>query len=169
ARPAGGDARRRLDGRRQPRVGRRAAAAHGDVRRLDRRQGTRPPRRAPRPSRPHRPLALRAAGRRSAGPLFAPPLLDEHRALAVSAAMTGRRALEPLRAAAPAVRALRLIPLFCVVLASATGARTHANAGTPLMWASGLHLLFGNAIIGAVEGALLSRLWPVRRIVAIPT
>ena len=30
-----------------------------------------------------------------------------------------------------------------------------ANAGTPLMWASMLHLVFGNAIIGLIEGLLL--------------
>lgn len=31
----------------------------------------------------------------------------------------------------------------------------HANAGTPLMWASLLHLLFGNLLIGVAEGLLL--------------
>ena len=31
-----------------------------------------------------------------------------------------------------------------------------ANAGTPLMWASALHLVFGNAIIGIIEGSLLA-------------
>ena len=34
-----------------------------------------------------------------------------------------------------------------------------ANAGTPLMWASMLHLVFGNAIIGLIEGLLLARLF----------
>ena len=33
-----------------------------------------------------------------------------------------------------------------------------ANAGTPLMWASMLHLVFGNAIIGLIEGLILARL-----------
>lgn len=33
-----------------------------------------------------------------------------------------------------------------------------ANAGTPLMWASMFHLVFGNLLIGIGEGALLSRL-----------
>lgn len=32
-----------------------------------------------------------------------------------------------------------------------------ANVGTPLMWAEGLHLLFGNLVIGVVEGVLLAR------------
>ncbi|MFT4176493.1 MAG: hypothetical protein QM627_07535 [Luteolibacter sp.] len=31
-----------------------------------------------------------------------------------------------------------------------------ANAGTPLMWASILHLVFGNTIIGVIEGMLLA-------------
>lgn len=30
-----------------------------------------------------------------------------------------------------------------------------ANAGTPLMWLTGLHLLIGNAVIGSFEGGLL--------------
>jgi hypothetical protein len=33
-----------------------------------------------------------------------------------------------------------------------------ANAGTPLMWASALHLLFGNLIIGLAEGWLLAKI-----------
>jgi hypothetical protein len=33
-----------------------------------------------------------------------------------------------------------------------------ANMGTPLLWLSFLHLLFGNAIIGIVEGLILARL-----------
>lgn len=32
-----------------------------------------------------------------------------------------------------------------------------ANVGTPLMWAGALHLLFGNLLIGTLEGALLAR------------
>lgn len=32
-----------------------------------------------------------------------------------------------------------------------------ANAGTPLMWATMFHLLFGNALIGAAEGYLIAR------------
>ena len=34
-----------------------------------------------------------------------------------------------------------------------------ANAGTPLMWASMLHLVFGNLIIGIVEGILLAKVF----------
>lgn len=36
-----------------------------------------------------------------------------------------------------------------------------ANAGTPLVWAGMLHLVFGNALIGLGEGILLSRLFSV--------
>lgn len=36
-----------------------------------------------------------------------------------------------------------------------------ANAGTPLMWASAMHLVFGNALIGVGEGFLLARLFSV--------
>jgi hypothetical protein len=36
-----------------------------------------------------------------------------------------------------------------------------ANAGTPLMWAGMLHLVFGNAIIGGGEGILLAWLFSV--------
>jgi len=32
----------------------------------------------------------------------------------------------------------------------------YANAGTPLMWASILHLVFGNAIIGLIEGFIVA-------------
>ncbi|MFK7911805.1 MAG: hypothetical protein AB8F34_14565 [Akkermansiaceae bacterium] len=32
-----------------------------------------------------------------------------------------------------------------------------ANMGTPLMWSSGFHLLFGNALIGIIEGRILGR------------
>lgn len=34
-----------------------------------------------------------------------------------------------------------------------------ANAGTPLMWAGMFHLVFGNALIGVAEGALLARMF----------
>lgn len=37
-----------------------------------------------------------------------------------------------------------------------------ANAGTPLMWATALHMVFGNALIGVGEGLLLARLFSLR-------
>lgn len=39
----------------------------------------------------------------------------------------------------------------------------YANAGTPLMWASILHLLLGNLFIGLLEGFLLAKLFNVSR------
>ena len=39
----------------------------------------------------------------------------------------------------------------------------YANAGTPLLWTVGLHLLFGNAIIAWVEGIMLSRRFSLSR------
>lgn len=38
-----------------------------------------------------------------------------------------------------------------------------ANAGTPLMWTGVLHLFIGNAVIGTIEGFLLSRLFNTSR------
>jgi hypothetical protein len=38
-----------------------------------------------------------------------------------------------------------------------------ANMGTPLMWTTGLHLLFGNALIGIGEGALIAALFRAGR------
>ena len=35
----------------------------------------------------------------------------------------------------------------------------YADAGTPLMWASALHLPFGNAVIGVGEGLILAFLF----------
>jgi hypothetical protein len=44
-----------------------------------------------------------------------------------------------------------------------------ANAGTPLMWAGMLHLVFGNALIGVFEGLLIARLFslPKRKTVLV--
>lgn len=53
-------------------------------------------------------------------------------------------------------RARYLLPILAVALLPTTAS---ANAGTPLMWASMAHLVFGNAIIGLVEGLLLSRIF----------
>lgn len=47
----------------------------------------------------------------------------------------------------------------CIVLLTflAIPSVAQANAGTPLMWASMLHLLFGNLLIGLLEGVLLAK------------
>lgn len=42
-----------------------------------------------------------------------------------------------------------------------------ADVGTPLMWGSALHLLFGNALIGVLEGWLLARLFKFKSRTAI--
>lgn len=43
-----------------------------------------------------------------------------------------------------------------------------ANAGTPLIWASMLHLLFGNALIGVLEGFLLHGMFKIPKSKTIP-
>lgn len=45
-----------------------------------------------------------------------------------------------------------------LVLVLATPAVAWANAGTPLLWAGAFHLVFGNAVIGVLEGLVLARL-----------
>jgi len=57
-------------------------------------------------------------------------------------------------------RSLFFLILFGVV---ALPQHAFANAGTPLMWAGMLHLVFGNALIGFAEGALLAWLFSVPR------
>ena len=47
---------------------------------------------------------------------------------------------------------------------------TLANAGTPLMWAGALYMVFGNAIIGLLEAVILARLFkakPVRSLILL--
>lgn len=39
-----------------------------------------------------------------------------------------------------------------------------ANAGTPLLWVSALHLVFGNAIIGVIEGLILAKLLKIAKL-----
>ncbi|MBK8476916.1 MAG: hypothetical protein IPL39_11595 [Opitutaceae bacterium] len=52
-----------------------------------------------------------------------------------------------------------ILAVLCLVVPSVAW----ANAGTPLIWAKMLHLLFGNAIIGLGEGLVLSALFGLRR------
>jgi hypothetical protein len=47
---------------------------------------------------------------------------------------------------------LAVILLLCLIPLTAS-----ANAGTALMWAGMLHLMFGNALIGSFEGMLLAK------------
>jgi hypothetical protein len=59
-----------------------------------------------------------------------------------------------------------LLPILALAIYPSTAS---ANAGTPLMWASMLHLVFGNAIIGLVEGLLLASIFkcPKRKSILI--
>lgn len=47
--------------------------------------------------------------------------------------------------------------ILAISLLLAIPSVAQANAGTPLMWAGMLHLVFGNLIIGIVEGILLAK------------
>jgi hypothetical protein len=59
-------------------------------------------------------------------------------------------------------RILGLIALLTCVPLSA-----RADAGTPLMWAGMLHLVFGNAIIGIFEGFILARIFKLKSNVCV--
>ena len=49
--------------------------------------------------------------------------------------------------------------ILAILLLLAVPSVAEANAGTPLMWASMLHLVFGNLLIGIAEGALLAKVF----------
>lgn len=49
--------------------------------------------------------------------------------------------------------------LLTLVLLISTPATVAANMGTPLMWASMLHLYIGNTIIGIIEGLVIARVF----------
>jgi hypothetical protein len=57
----------------------------------------------------------------------------------------------------------RVFIAFLILGAVAFPQQASANAGTPLMWAGMLHMVFGNALIGLGEGLLLARLFSVPR------
>lgn len=59
----------------------------------------------------------------------------------------------------------RIIGLFAFLLCLPLTAR--ADAGTPLMWAGMLHLVFGNAIIGIFEGLVLAWLFKLAKGVCV--
>ena len=62
---------------------------------------------------------------------------------------------------------LRRIAHLWLLLLAVLPSTAWANAGTPLMWASMLHLSFGNALIGLGEGLLLVQFCRVRLLPAI--
>ncbi len=53
--------------------------------------------------------------------------------------------------------------ILTILLLVASPAVAQANAGTPLMWAGMLHLVFGNLIIGLVEGILLAKVFDLSK------
>lgn len=57
----------------------------------------------------------------------------------------------------------------CVLIALAIfiPLTAHADAGTPLMWAGILHMVFGNAIIGIFEGLILAWVFKLRKWICI--
>ena len=58
-------------------------------------------------------------------------------------------------------------PILAALLLLLIPTTAQANAGTPLMWATMLHLVIGNAIIGVLEGLLVARILKCRRRTAI--
>ncbi|MBR6464107.1 MAG: hypothetical protein IKS81_02315, partial [Verrucomicrobia bacterium] len=48
-----------------------------------------------------------------------------------------------------------------------TSATAQANAGTPLMWATLLHLFIGNLLIGIFEGYLLAKFFKLSKLRSI--
>ena len=64
--------------------------------------------------------------------------------------------LRPIRGRQRGFASRYLLPILVMALFPSTAL---ANAGTPLMWASMLHLVFGNAIIGIIEGLLLGSIF----------
>jgi hypothetical protein len=58
-------------------------------------------------------------------------------------------------------RSAPIIPVLLIALLGAVAfpPEARANAGTPLMWAGMLHMVFGNALIGMGEGTLLAWLF----------
>jgi hypothetical protein len=64
----------------------------------------------------------------------------------------------------------RLRPcLLAVIALLSLPSVTFANAGTPLMWATALHLTLGNALIGVFEGFIINRFFGAPRKRAIAT
>jgi hypothetical protein len=53
--------------------------------------------------------------------------------------------------------------IIIVLLLLAVPSVAQANAGTPLMWASMFHLVFGNLIIGIFEGNLLAKFFGISK------
>ncbi len=63
-------------------------------------------------------------------------------------------------------RSHSILPVLALAMCTSTA---WANAGTPLMWASMFHLLFGNVIIGIIEGLVLVWVFKCSKRFPIPT
>jgi hypothetical protein len=61
------------------------------------------------------------------------------------------------------IPARRILWLLIVALPSTA----FADAGTPLMWATMLHLVIGNAIIGVLEGFILAKVFSLKKVKCI--
>jgi hypothetical protein len=59
-------------------------------------------------------------------------------------------------------KTLWILGVFFILVALPQSA--FADAGTPLMWATMLHLVIGNAIIGVVEGLALAKLFSLKKL-----
>ena len=57
----------------------------------------------------------------------------------------------------------RNVPFLILLTLLAFSSVAQANTGTPLMWATTLHLLVGNLFIGIAEGWLLAKLFKLNR------
>lgn len=68
---------------------------------------------------------------------------------------------ECARTSRPVPRIIAIVVLMAAI--AALPATAAANAGTPLMWVSTVHLLFGNAIIGMVEATIILLLLRVNK------
>jgi len=53
--------------------------------------------------------------------------------------------------------------LLCLFFVLFSAKNAFANVGTPLMWAGMLHLVVGNALIGVIEGVLISKIFKAKK------
>jgi len=53
--------------------------------------------------------------------------------------------------------------LLCLFFFLLSAKNAFANVGTPLMWAGMLHLVIGNALIGIIEGLLISKIFKAKK------
>src|SRR5262249_284540 len=116
-------------------------------------------------------LPQASGGRKSPGAVRAPQCSPfDHSRRALLLLRSQRRKMESTTAVeiqfeVAAMKRAIILALAAIVFAMPAVAL--ANVGTPLMWASAAHLVLGNAIIGLLEGLLLSGLFKLRAARAI--